>query len=114
MITFFKSNDLGYEKWLRDNPRSYVFNDFRGMNSAFKTLHINGCKLLHSPGSALRGTVTLKVCSTELCELIDWLNENRGAEGEGHFPCEVCRPFDEEDDNAVEAWDSRVKEIIWQ
>ena len=114
MITLFKSNDLGYENWLRGNPRSYVFNDFRGMNNAFKTLHINGCKLLHSPGSVLRGTSTLKVCSNDLNELIDWLNENRGVEGEGYFPCEICRPFDEKDNIADEAWDSSVKEIVWR
>lgn len=114
MMTFFKNDDLGYQNWLRDNQTGYVFNDFRGTNSTYKTLHTSGCKLLRSPASVLFRTNILKVCSIDLDELIDWLDQNRGPEDEGYFPCESCRPFCTRKNLVDDIWDSRPTEIIWR
>jgi hypothetical protein len=114
MIRYFKNDDQAYAAWLRSNPTGYVFNDFTGTSSLCKTLHSAGCRLLRSPSSFYSRTYTLKVCSVDLNELIDWIEKNRGPEGQGYFPCESCRPFNIRDDHFIYVWDGKLTEEVWR
>jgi hypothetical protein len=93
MITRFKNDDYGFACWLRDNPAGYVFNDFGGPNVANKALHESSCRLLRHPGGIESKTITRKICSSNLDELLKWVDESRGPEGEGYSPCTQCNPF---------------------
>jgi hypothetical protein len=93
MIAYFKNDDYGFKRWLRDNPDGYVYNDFGGSNIAHKKLHSSQCRLLQSVYGLDGGTNVRKVCSSDLDELVEWADKFRGPEGEGYTPCSTCHPF---------------------
>ncbi len=93
MIEYFKNDDYGYRNWLRDNPGGYVYNDFNVPNIFMRKLHESSCRMLHIPISADNRTAVRKVCSANVEELVNWLEQYKGPEGEGYSACEMCQPF---------------------
>jgi hypothetical protein len=93
MVEIFKNDEVKYGQWLRANSHGYIYNDFGSTNPAYTKLHEADCTMLHNLGGGTRRTSVRKVCSPNLSELIIWLKENRGPEGEGYTPCQYCRPL---------------------
>lgn len=92
MILEFHYNDHKYEEWLTQ-VRGYVYNDFGGRNVAYKKLHKSTCSQLHNVRSGQMKTSVRKICSSDIQELVVWLEKTRGPLDTGYSPCGICKPL---------------------
>ncbi len=82
MKRFYK-NDQGYEDWCKYNPNGFVFNNFGGnlKNSNMNKIHNSNCAYLWRKIDRERRTTTYeKICSTDLKEIICFVNKERGTD----------------------------------
>lgn len=83
----FQNDENGYLTWLKDNSNGYVFNFFGGNDSEMNKIHCADCRHLWRPTDEGRRTVIEKVCSSDLKELGEFVQSQRG---EVWSYCKTC------------------------
>jgi len=89
--------DAEYQAWMDLNRDGYVGNLGQGKDSAYFVLHQAGCHHIskYSRSSRKDSFTTgqyLKVCSTDIQDLISWARTYRPATP-GPTPCKTCNPL---------------------
>lgn len=93
-IKLFRNDDAGYEQWL-NQAGGYVYNDFGGGDVEYKKLHRSSCNQLRKVKPGQKKTSVPKICSSNLAKLLEYLQRERGCEGEGYSPCKYCSPLED-------------------
>ena len=91
----FDRNDDEYQDWLTKNPNGYVANVRRSMSPSYRVLHRPWCSTIRNySGLVRKGAFTersyIKVCSTEIDDLRDWLRRTGRPTGKFSKECSLC------------------------
>lgn len=86
----FKEDDDGYRRWIESHPNGYVLNAERGtLSTALMRLHQSSCHTI-APKPGIRWTwLYIKVCSTSIDEIVDYVRTKYGVEPK---VCGTCDP----------------------
>jgi hypothetical protein len=90
MVTEFHNQEAEYARFLAGGG-GFVCNGL-DMGPEWRRLHRSDCVMLHRAGPASYGlhTSVKKAGSRSLSDLIRWLEERFGAEGDGFSYCAFC------------------------
>lgn len=93
----FSGGDEMYQDWLEANPDGYVLNLRRDKNPVYMVLHKATCKRISKYNQTSRpGGFTqrsyIKVCSTGLNTLREWIRDNGRPNGSFSNECSSCKP----------------------
>jgi hypothetical protein len=87
----FRNDDRGYLNWVARNPRGYVINIQRSLNSSDARLHRADCRTV--TGTPPRGRawtgLYIKICSLDSAALDDWATRQIGTPIKR---CGICEP----------------------
>src|SRR4051794_20629624 len=97
MATIFDADDDPYQRWLAANPHGYVINTGRSMSPSYMVLHRARCaKIRDYNEMARKGGFTerdyIKVCSTDVNDLRDWVRQHGRPDGSFSRECSICNP----------------------
>lgn len=76
----FVDDDNGYEKWIGRYPDGYVLNTGRTGRSRYVKLHGASCGTIERKLGKQWTHHYIKVCSTDVDEIIDWVCRKYGEE----------------------------------
>jgi hypothetical protein len=90
----FDGNDEAYQTWLR-NPDGWVLNTRRHLNPSYMVLHAAMCSSVTNYNDMARpGGFTersyIKVCSTQIEDLNDWVHSHGRRDGSFRKECGRC------------------------
>lgn len=96
MPMIFDGSDRAYHEWLRENPEGYVINARRRLSPSYRVLHRATCRTIRDgdkklPDGAFTERNYIKVCSTDLEELREWLRRTGRPDGLPSKECSLCR-----------------------
>ena len=91
MIITSSNDEIGYERWLLENPSGFIFNHFGGRSSGDSILHHASCVYLHRTAAEGRRTVYEKRVCSDLGQLIEHV-DRLGSSAGGWKMCGVCSP----------------------
>jgi len=81
----FSSNDKMYQEWIAKHPQGFVVNTNQGINAAYMALHKASCGHISNFNSRKPGAFTegayMKICSTDLERLREWVKAHGRADG---------------------------------
>jgi hypothetical protein len=93
----FVGDDEAYLRWLGKNPTGYVVNTAGAMNPDYMVLHRAACPHISKLESELKGGFTergyVKVCSTRVEPLREWVRQHGREDGSFSRECNSCRPL---------------------
>jgi hypothetical protein len=90
VIGIFKENEERYLRWHSANQNGYVFNHFKGKDSAYNKIHAATCRTLWREKDEGARTKVEKICSDNLNELLKITEEMRQTKGYSY--CKICMP----------------------
>ena len=94
-LEVFDGNDSTYQAWLRANPRGYLVNARRSINPSYLVLHRANCHHVSrystsAPDGAFTERGYIKICSTDLSELRNWVKNHGRWDGTFSKECGFC------------------------
>lgn len=92
----FDGDDEAYQQWIHQNPNGYVINVRRNLDPSYMVLHLATCWTIRKyMRSATPGAFTersyLKVCSTNLDSLWEWVRNSGRPSGSFSKVCAICQ-----------------------
>jgi len=90
-------NDSEYFEWMKSNPSGFVINGELNPTTKDYVIHKAGCWHIADEDPRFTYTIDgkLKICSTQLAAVTDWLKWNR-PNGGNYRGCGRCKPFSSE------------------
>jgi hypothetical protein len=95
---YFRNDDAGYLRWLRDHPGGFVVNTMRGVSPSYMVLHRATCPSISEyPSGSEPGAFTerqySKACGESVEDLSTWVRANGRPDGTfTSVACSHCRP----------------------
>ncbi len=91
----FDNDDIGYQDWLKENQQGYVLNARRRQDPDYIVLHTSHCKHISKHSESIKsGGYTerfyIKVCSTNMSDLVEWTRQNGRPDGSFSKVCSKC------------------------